>query len=84
MRQIVAVLSSDKYDSVFRPLLGAIVSGWRIWRICLRFVCPHHQVKIDLSKATSGPNLTQPDHIKTSRTSRWQFFWNGAPTKLEN
>ncbi len=36
-----------------------------------------HAVKIDLPKAASTPNLTQPDHIALSIDGSSQMFWNG-------
>ena len=36
-----------------------------------------HAVKIDLPKASSTPNLTQPDHIAVSIDGAGTVFWNG-------
>jgi biopolymer transport protein ExbD len=36
-----------------------------------------HAVKLDLPRASSHPNLTQPDHITVSVDSAGGFFWNG-------
>ena len=42
-----------------------------------------HAVKIDLPKASSVPNLTQPDHIELSIREDGSLFWNGIPVTLE-
>jgi biopolymer transport protein ExbD len=36
-----------------------------------------HAVKLDLPKASSQPNLTQPDHIALSIKADGAIFWNG-------
>lgn len=36
-----------------------------------------HSVKIDLPKAASDPNITQPDHIEFAIRADGSFFWNG-------
>jgi biopolymer transport protein ExbD len=36
-----------------------------------------HAVKLDLPRASSHPNLTQPDHITVSVDAAGGFFWNG-------
>jgi len=38
-----------------------------------------HAVKIDLPRASSSPNLTQPDHIGVAIDARGAIFWNGTP-----
>jgi biopolymer transport protein ExbD len=38
-----------------------------------------HAVKLDLPRASSHPNLTQPDHITVSVDAGGGFFWNGEP-----
>ena len=42
-----------------------------------------HSVKIDLPKASSEPNLTQPEHIELAIRKDGQLFWNGLPIALE-
>ena len=42
-----------------------------------------HAVKIDLPKASSAANLTQPDHIELSIQENGSLFWNGIPVTLE-
>ena len=42
-----------------------------------------HAVKIDLPKASSAPNLTQPDHIELAIREDGSLFWNGVPVSLE-
>jgi biopolymer transport protein ExbD len=42
-----------------------------------------HSVKIDLPKASSEPNLTQPEHIELAIREDGSFFWNGEPITLE-
>jgi biopolymer transport protein ExbD len=36
-----------------------------------------HAVKIDLPKASSAPNLTQPDNVQIAIDAAGQVFWNG-------
>ncbi len=38
-----------------------------------------HSVKIDLPKASSTPNLTQPDHIEFGIRENGGLYWNGEP-----
>jgi biopolymer transport protein ExbD len=38
-----------------------------------------HAVKIDLPKASSNPNLTQPDNIQLAIRESGEIFWNGEP-----
>jgi biopolymer transport protein ExbD len=42
-----------------------------------------HAVKIDLPKASSNPNITQPDHIEFAIRADGGLFWNGAPVTVE-
>lgn len=42
-----------------------------------------HSVKIDLPKASSAANLTQPDHIEFGIRDSGELFWNGAPVALD-
>ena len=37
-----------------------------------------HAVKVDLPKASSAPNLTQPDNVQVAIDARGQVYWNGA------
>lgn len=36
-----------------------------------------HSVKIDLPKASSTPNLTEPDNIQIAINNSGQVYWNG-------
>jgi biopolymer transport protein ExbD len=38
-----------------------------------------HAVKIDLPKAASSANLTQPDHVSLAIDAAGRIFWNGEP-----
>jgi len=42
-----------------------------------------HSVKVDLPKAASSSNLTQPDHIEFAVREDGSLFWNGEPVALE-
>jgi biopolymer transport protein ExbD len=42
-----------------------------------------HAVKIDLPKASSSANLTQPDHIEFAIREDGALFWNGVPVTME-
>lgn len=42
-----------------------------------------HSVKIDLPKAESAPNITQPEHVELAIRAEGSFFWNGEPVALE-
>jgi len=42
-----------------------------------------HSVKIDLPKASSAPNVTQPEHIEFGIRESGALYWNGAPVTLE-
>lgn len=44
-----------------------------------------HAVKVDLPRASSTPNLTQPDHVQLTIDAENQLWWNGEaipPTLL--
>ena len=36
-----------------------------------------HSVRIDLPKASSTPNITQPDHIEFGIRANGELYWNG-------
>ncbi|CAE6518611.1 MAG TPA: biopolymer transporter ExbD [Nitrosomonas nitrosa] len=42
-----------------------------------------HSVKIDLPKASSNPNTTQPEHIEFAIRDDGSYFWNGETITLE-
>jgi len=42
-----------------------------------------HSVKIDLPKASSAPNITQPEHIEFGIRENGALYWNGVPVKLD-
>ncbi len=42
-----------------------------------------HSVKIDLPKAESNPNITQPEHVEVAIRTDGSLFWNGEPVALE-
>lgn len=42
-----------------------------------------HSVKIDLPKASSNANLTQPDHIEFGIRTDGSLYWNGEAVALE-
>ncbi|MBK6959336.1 MAG: biopolymer transporter ExbD [Nitrosomonas sp.] len=42
-----------------------------------------HSVKIDLPKAESTPNITQPEHVELAVREDGSLFWNGEPVALE-
>lgn len=42
-----------------------------------------HSVKVDLPKASSNPNITQPEHIDFAIHADGSFFWNGETVTLE-
>lgn len=42
-----------------------------------------HSVKIDLPKAESTPNITQPEHIELAIQDDGSLFWNGEPVLLD-
>lgn len=43
-----------------------------------------HAVKIDLPKASSSPNITQPDHIEFAIREDGSLLWNGESVALED
>lgn len=42
-----------------------------------------HSVKIDLPKAESAPNITQPEHVELAIRADGSLFWNGETVTLE-
>ena len=38
-----------------------------------------HAVKVDLPKANSTPNLTQPDNVQLAIDAQSRVYWNGEP-----
>jgi len=42
-----------------------------------------HSVKIDLPKAESTPNITQPEHVELAIRNDGSLFWNGEPVLLD-
>jgi biopolymer transport protein ExbD len=38
-----------------------------------------HAVKVDLPKASSMPNLTQPDNVQLAIDAQSRVYWNGEP-----
>lgn len=42
-----------------------------------------HSVKVDLPKAESNPNITQPEHVELAIRADGSLFWNGEPVVLE-
>jgi biopolymer transport protein ExbD len=42
-----------------------------------------HSVKVDLPKASSTQNITQPEHIEFAIRSDGSFFWSGELVTLE-
>ena len=42
-----------------------------------------HSVKIDLPKAESAPNITQPEHVELAVRTDGHLFWNGEPVALD-
>ena len=42
-----------------------------------------HSVKIDLPKAESTPNITQPEHVEMAIRKDGSLFWNGEPVMLD-
>jgi len=43
-----------------------------------------HSVKIDLPKASSTPNITQPDHIEFGIRENGGLYWNGEPISRQD
>ena len=42
-----------------------------------------HSVKVDLPKASSSPNITQPEHIEFGIRNDASLYWNGEPVALD-
>ena len=42
-----------------------------------------HSVKIDLPKASSSPNITQPEHIEFALQDDSTLYWNGEPVTMD-
>ncbi|MBS0299368.1 MAG: biopolymer transporter ExbD [Proteobacteria bacterium] len=42
-----------------------------------------HSVKVDLPKAESNPNITQPEHVELAIRADGSLFWNGESVALE-
>ena len=42
-----------------------------------------HSVKVDLPKASSNPNITQPEHIDFAIRADGSFFWDGETVTLD-
>ena len=42
-----------------------------------------HSDKIDLPKAASSPNITQPDHIEFALRDDSTLYWNGEPVSMD-
>lgn len=42
-----------------------------------------HSVKIDLPRASSSPNITQPEHIEFGIREDGKLFWSGEAVTLE-
>lgn len=42
-----------------------------------------HSVKIDLPKAESAPNITQPEHVELAIRTDSSLFWNGEAVAIE-
>ncbi|MXS84507.1 biopolymer transporter ExbD [Nitrosomonas sp. HPC101] len=42
-----------------------------------------HSVKVDLPKASSSPNLTQPEHIELAIRADGSFYWGGEQITLD-
>ncbi|SEP16367.1 biopolymer transporter ExbD [Nitrosovibrio sp. Nv6] len=42
-----------------------------------------HSVKVDLPKASSSPNITQPDHIEFALREDASLYWNGETTTVD-
>ncbi|TXI17884.1 MAG: biopolymer transporter ExbD [Nitrosomonas sp.] len=43
-----------------------------------------HSVKIDLPKADSTPNITQPEHVELAIRADGDLFWNGESVLLDS
>ncbi|SOD41208.1 ExbD/TolR family protein [Nitrosovibrio sp. Nv4] len=42
-----------------------------------------HSVKVDLPKASSSPNITQPDHIEFALREDASLYWNGETITVD-
>jgi biopolymer transport protein ExbD len=42
-----------------------------------------HSVKVDLPKASSSPNITQPEHIEFALREDSSLYWNGEPVTMD-
>jgi biopolymer transport protein ExbD len=42
-----------------------------------------HSVKVDLPKASSSPNITQPDHIEFALREDASLYWNGELVTID-
>lgn len=42
-----------------------------------------HSVKVDLPKASSSPNITQPDHVEFALREDASLYWNGEPVAMD-
>jgi biopolymer transport protein ExbD len=42
-----------------------------------------HSVKVDLPKASSSPNITQPEHIEFALREDSSLYWNGEPVTID-
>ena len=42
-----------------------------------------HSVKIDLPKASSSPNITQPDHVEFALRDDSSLYWNGESVTMD-
>lgn len=42
-----------------------------------------HSVKVDLPKASSSPNITQPDHVEFALRGDASLYWNGEEVTMD-
>jgi biopolymer transport protein ExbD len=42
-----------------------------------------HSVKVDLPKASSNPNITQPEHIEFALQEDASLYWNGESVTMD-
>ena len=42
-----------------------------------------HSVKIDLPKASSSPNITQPEHVEFALRDDSSLYWNGESVTMD-
>lgn len=42
-----------------------------------------HSVKVDLPKASSSPNITQPEHVEFALRDDDSLYWNGEPVTMD-